>query len=75
MSAKNESRDGKDISQQWSEGAEGFDELGRTEEAQEPGEGQVVPVETHPRGEQAVGKDDDERKRRWNRERFLKELV
>ena len=45
----------EDISQQRAERFEGGDEFGGTEEAQEPCEGQVVPIETHPRREDAVG--------------------
>ena len=59
MSAKDGSRDGKDISQQRAEGAEAFDEFGGTEEAQEPREGKVVPVEAHPGREQAVSQHNE----------------
>ena len=75
MSAKNGSRGGEYISQQRTERTEGFDELGGTEEAQEPGEGQVVPIETHPRDEQAVCQHDEQQEGGGDCDRSLKEVV
>ena len=70
---KDGGRHEEDISQQRAEGFEGGDEFGGTEEAQEPREGQVVPVEAHARREDAVGGEDEQKNCGWNCKRFLKE--
>ena len=70
---KDGGRHEEDISQQRTKGFEGGDEFGGTEEAQEPREGQVVPVEAHARREDAVGGEDEQKNCGWNCKRFLKE--
>ena len=75
MSAKNGSRCGKDISQQRAEGAEGGDKFSGTEEAQEPCEGQIIPIEAHPWREQTIGEDDEDCERCRDSKGLLQELV
>lgn len=70
---KDGGRHEEDISQQRAEGFEGGDEFGGTEEAQEPREGQVVPIEAHARREDAVGGEDEDCEDGGNCERFLQE--
>lgn len=75
MSAKNGSCRGEDISQQRAEGFEGGDEFSGTEEAQEPREWEVIPIETHPWGEESVGEEDKDGQCDWDGERLVQELV